>query len=502
MSTNRNTRRLVWANAVVPLAATAQRDADFALDTASRVKHVVHNIISMHLLSLPHPAASNATSEADATTLPSTEELLRNIWSWKDVQLGDGADHIVPRRQRRRRRVEWLPRSEAIRQFQDLFVGMTIRIVGNANAGLRVVLGGAQVSNEVILPVHPSCFFGAPDHDFGDLERTFTVEECSVLSTCARLNFILVMQEENSGSDAVRKRDTVSEKLAIQYAVAYSLQKQVPSPSPCTRDDQSGMIQRIAGELAPIEGAESIMSHLCLVASGLSARPDKPGSGVIFRPHSSHDAHILMQLKRAVEIISVRNDGRKHDNAATSRGSRQGNSRRQHRRSSVSPAKMQQLRKKRMAAPGSTSRGRIKILLDGALRAGKMARNEAVVPIAPLQQYSSDESVPPDELMIPAIEAVKERAIAPAISSCVARLEAMQNGSSAQISLLRQRIHNFVDELSSECANEGSSSQLKQLANRLLHEPTMRIRQQMLFEDEMEAIIAEIERQLLTADKY
>jgi hypothetical protein len=47
-----------------------------------------------------------------------------------------------------------------------------------------------------------------------------------------------------------------------------------------------------------------MVHHLCLVAVGLAPRPRRPNREIVFRPFSSRDAHILLQLKRTADIIT------------------------------------------------------------------------------------------------------------------------------------------------------------------------------------------------------
>jgi len=519
----------------------------------------------LQLISLPYPTDNNEKS-ADTTQnirIPAVESLLQKCWSWKDMALGDGANHIVPtRRQRRRRRrggrVEFIPRSTAIRQFQMLFVGMEIVVVrdhgrddDDGNAGTaRVVLKtpcektGQMKSNEyeVDMPVPSNNLFE---------ETSFTVEECSVLSTCSRLNVILVLRskidDSSSSTNATKFESTKKElemvtQIASRHAVTYALLQQIQqqaSQQKSTKEQRNDDNVQVADRLAHIEGSHSISSHLCLVASGLTPRPDRhPNStDVLFRPYSSQDSHILMQLKRTVEIISVRGDHREAKRYSSNndvvgnprvQGSKQrrkttSSRRRRRRQHQIAPGRIiikEQQRKKvtTLDSPSQSSRGRIKTLLDGALRAGKAARNEGIVPeIAMLKQYClDDDGIPPKELSVAATEAVMERAIAPSIESCVARLAAMDNDTAKQISGMRQRVHNIVDQLTEEnvransmhCTSNNiksiqdgttatkSSSRLKMLANKLLHMPTVQLRQGKLSGDEMEEAVVGIEVQL------
>lgn len=183
---------------------------------------------------------------------------------------------------------------------------------------------------------------------------------------------------------------------AAQYAVGYHLQRQILSQRSKTTSllERAGLaswldlpvgvalendttasrspdgnqcteICQLARRLTSLEGAHSISTHLSLIAGGLAPRPNRPDREVVFRPYSSRDAHILLQLKRTVEVVSVLETNGGGDAAST--------------------------RKK-------GGRGRIKTMLDGALSAGKAARNEETVPeIRELKEYGSD-GTPPSAL--------------------------------------------------------------------------------------------------------
>jgi hypothetical protein len=91
-----------------------------------------------------------------------------------------------------------------------------------------------------------------------------------------------------------------------------------------------------------------------------------------------------MQLKRTVEIVSVQ--------SAKAQNKKWHNSK--------------NYKSQKKAIFGSPSRGRIKTLLDGALRAGKKARNESILPeIVKMKELCfDDDAVPPQDLSLPVIE--------------------------------------------------------------------------------------------------
>ena len=283
---------------------------------------------SIHLVSLP--------SRNDRFV--SGESLVRECWRWKDAKLGDGRDFFVPR-----------PR--ALKAFHDLFVGMELSV---ASEGDQVELQmdlppRGHEGVRVRLPLHR----GSEESSMSD-GCQYSIEECVALSNCARLDVILVLRGNGSNETA---------QMAARYAVAYNLQQQVSSrrsnsesllektgiaswldfpgavqqtTSGGSNEERTTEVNQLADRLTGSHETESISRHLCLIAAGLAPRPSRPGREVIFRPYSSRDAHVLLQLKRTVEVVSVDSNG--------------------------------------------FPKGRVKTLLDGALRAGKAARNEDAVP--------------------------------------------------------------------------------------------------------------------------
>ena len=103
-----------------------------------------------------------------------------------------------------------------------------------------------------------------------------------------------------------------------------------------------------------------------------------------------------------------------------------------------------------------------------------------------------------------------ESAIEPTVKSCISKLAALEDGTSERIARLRERVHRFVVDLAEQkkgtnaitiqhTFDEKEGHQLKQLANKLLHKPTMQIRQGSINTDEIEDSISRIENQLIEA---
>ena len=197
-----------------------------------------------------------------------------------------------------------------------------------------------------------------------------------------------------------------------------------PSPPPVDGSDRGAVeaVEELAGVLVPKDGIEDVCRHLCRVAAGMAERPSRPGRPTPFRPYSSRDAHIMLQMKRTKE-----------------------------------------------AASGS----RVKALFDAGLTAGKAARDERKVPqIAPLRPYGSDgryASAAPDGLTSCATEAATELAIEPAIRSCESRLLAME--SSEAVLAFRKRVGEAMAGVGIDLDSEQGLA-----VRRMMHDPIMAIR--------------------------
>ncbi len=293
-----------------------------------------------------------------------------------------------------------------------------------------------------------SCIFRIPlesqnaNDDEAPLEpeltsESFIIEECAALSNCARLDVILVLrktrvEDSNQPKNYNATISMEAAKNAALFAVAYNLERRVQSqqskptsflqrtgfsswfdlpgavdvdtlPSASTKTaattasitttrqttileltTKDTQIIPLASRLISLEGAPSIIQHLALIAGGLSPRPNRPNREVIFRPYSSRDAHILLQLKRTVEVISTLN-GKTAASATVFDADVASSEKKADDKSD----------KKLQRNFGRGGGGKIKILLEWALNAGKAVRNEAIVPqIRELKEYGSDRTPP------------------------------------------------------------------------------------------------------------
>ena len=125
------------------------------------------------------------------------------------------------------------------------------------------------------------------------------------------------------------------------------------------------------------------------------------------------------------------------------------------------------------------------------MTAGKAARNEKTVPeIIKLKEYGSD-GTPSSALAGLVAEAAIEKAVKPSVVACVAKLLAQESDTATQITTMRQRVNDIVVSL-------GDEKPLHKVANRLLHKPTMQIREGKLSQNDIEDVVRTIEKQLIS----
>jgi hypothetical protein len=121
-------------------------------------------------------------------------------------------------------------------------------------------------------------------------------------------------------------------------------------------------------------GPRDVARHLCLVAAGMASRPRRPDRPVTFRPFSSRDAHIMLQLKRTLDSLA-------HVQHRPSGGEGEGAAGRSRRSSS------------RNNNNNSNNSACCSTLLRHAQQAGKAARNPDKVPeLLELRRYGTGDN--------------------------------------------------------------------------------------------------------------
>jgi Glutamyl-tRNAGlu reductase, N-terminal domain len=177
-----------------------------------------------------------------------------DVWRWKDAILGDGRDFFVPKPQT----------VTALQQF-------------------------LKQNNE-------------------------NISECVVLSNCARFEILLVSDNDDDEVDVVSTISSllVSQVHSYQNKSRFQLPMPLDWPGAVDQDAYKSVMIRSESWHASVKdlskhwtclaGPRAICEHVCLVAAGMASRPRRPGRDVVFRPFSSRDAHILLQLKRTIAV--------------------------------------------------------------------------------------------------------------------------------------------------------------------------------------------------------
>ena len=369
---------------------------------------------SMHLISLPPLEDSSSLSSSQI-------KIVKEIWKWKDIVLGDGRDYFIPR-----------PR--ALRALSQILI---------------------RRSFEQVLSLGEDIDGSGNDNGKNNVKLDATIEECAILSNCARMDVLLYVTTNvtstNTSDDIINKNKNAIENqvlVATKTLVSNCLVNQLtlyqtmrnngkeggttagPSPmnifwegissfldlpgmvitdpetNKSNQHDKNTIIesssdtttattetsQTLMTLLECSSQLEDILSHFCLVAAGLAKRNSRPGRPVTFRPFSSRDAHIMLQLKRTVEVL-------------------------------VSMDKEQQQDKQQNS-------NHVKLVLECALSAGKAARDVNTVPIlAQLKKYDCEgkySTSAPTQLAAKAIKDVKKLAIQPAIDRCMDKLKSQK----------------------------------------------------------------------------
>jgi len=168
-----------------------------------------------------------------------------------------------------------------------------------------------------------------------------------------------------------------------------------------------------------LNDSRDIAQHLSLVAAGMAPRPRRPDREVIFQPFSSRDAHILLQLKRTLDVAGD------------------------------SPT--------------------LSTVLRFALQAGKAARNPDIVPelMELRNEYGTGNSkfdvTPPIEVSRKVADAAQRRAIDPIVQNCVDQLRSMEFGD---------RIRGFREQAVAYAMDDSEVAYIQ----KQLHNPTLQLR--------------------------
>eukprot|EP00535_Pseudo-nitzschia_heimii_P003736 CAMPEP_0197193000 /NCGR_PEP_ID=MMETSP1423-20130617/26225_1 /TAXON_ID=476441 /ORGANISM="Pseudo-nitzschia heimii, Strain UNC1101" /LENGTH=496 /DNA_ID=CAMNT_0042646045 /DNA_START=118 /DNA_END=1608 /DNA_ORIENTATION=+ len=359
---------------------------------------------------------------------------IRRLWEWKDTALGDGRDFFVPRPKMLMALQHYL-----IDNIPDL---TECSIISNC-ARLEVIC----------------CCYCYPSSELRNPEVAEQNQE-DLLARSITNCFVVQMDHYMNMS----KNSNAWTKLMLPLQVNGDrpesiLTTDAPKMSFCHSNYHDSWWDISIGP-------EAILPHICKISAGMGRRPRRPDRPVVFRPFSSRDAHILLQLKRTRENIGF------HGNIIMEK-----------KRSSDGIERREELSiRKRKLLP---------MILDCALRAGKAARNPVIVPeINELKDLTSAESslntVSERKTSERVAKAAYERGIEPLIKECLMKFNDSACNIDSQIAEFRQCAFEFLQEIeaigkTSDCnVNIGDEKPVQQelrlWLNRRLHEPTIKLR--------------------------
>lgn len=286
------------------------------------------------------------------------------------------------------------------------------------------------------------------------------IKECAILSNCARLDILVSLDFGqsiiNSGQEEIDVKRIISAVVSSQLEVFQSkkTERNAFIEGVSSLLDLPGMVDEtidisveITTELESLleikSEVDDILRHFSFVAAGLAQRASRPDRDVVFRPFSSRDAHIMLQLKRTAEV--------------------------------------------------SKEFTTMKTIFDTALSSGKGARNPKECPsLNKLKGYDGEgkysQAAPPPKLAREVADDVVDLIIEPQVQKGIQRLRA--NAAASSITYLRSQAELLYNPDDKDSAK---------IVNRLLHEPTMKLRDGV--DVDVAKIISSIQEELASKNK-
>jgi hypothetical protein len=375
---------------------------------------------------------------------------IRHIWEWKDTTLGDGRDFFVPK-----------PKTlMALQQYilENIPNLIECSIISNC-ARLEVLCSY-------------SCSLSFDQYSREGINKNEKLQEellARDISNC----FISQLDHHRN----VSKDSNAWVKMVMQLPINVDRPESVLTRKPPTIDSMQPVSYYDSWWNVTV-GPKAILTRLCKVSAGMGSRPRRPDRPVVFRPFSSRDAHILLQLKRTRENIgfsSIGDDISVREYRSTSKNKMKETNK----EGEYSTTKQQQKRKL------------LPMILDYALRAGKAARNSDIVPeIEELKEMTSAESsvcsASDQQTSKKVADAAFEKGIHPLIIECVAKLGDSTNNIDRRIADFRRNAFGFLPEIITDGITKRDDNanndtivlqqELRSWLNRRLHEPTIELR--------------------------
>ena len=345
---------------------------------------------------------------------------VRRLWEWKDTALGDGRDFFVPKPKTLMALQHYL-----LENIPNL---MECSIISNC-ARLEILCSHS----------YPSPF----EKDGREGETNYETQQGELLARDISNCFVAQLDHHTNTSKKSNAWNKMFQQLPMNVdnpdSVLTTMPPSINPMKPISRYDSWWNVT---------VGSKAILTHICKVSAGMGRRPRRPDRPVIFRPFSSRDAHVLLQLKRTRENVGTKTED---ENSSSKQPSRQ---------------KL------------------LPIILDYALRAGKAARNSNIVPeILELKEMTSAESsiisASEQQTSERVANAAYEKGIQPLIMECVAKLNDSANNIDRIVVEFRQNAFVFLKDMENEGDHDDEKilqQDLRSWLNRRLHEPTVELR--------------------------
>ena len=314
----------------------------------------------------------------------SFSKAIQQAWRWKDSVLGDGRDFFVPK-------------PKTLAALNALLLQQCIDI----NIQECAVLSNCA-RFEIILVCNPT----------DTIHLTTTISNCIAAQIISHQHRPFpILQDQFSKFDRPELIQAI-QPTAFKHTTP-TLTLTLPATTlPTTTLTTTALAQDLSTHWTHLTGPDHICRHLALVAAGMAERPNRVGRPVPFRPFSSRDAHILRQLKRT-EAIGPR----------------------------------------------------VKTVLDYALRAGKAVRDVTIVPeIAVYHTFTVD---PPAAIMEQVAKVAVIKGIEPLVGECVLKFRAMNQSEAIQ----------ELREQAEQLLIHDSNSKERAWINQQLHGPTLELRE-------------------------
>jgi hypothetical protein len=237
------------------------------------------------LLSLQHPEHTGRFSKTVA-----------DVWRWKDAVLGDGRDFFVPR-----------PKTlAALQRYLQAYVvdepkiDAVVVLSNCARLELLVVIGSRDNNNKN----HEDEDEKPPIRGGGGGDGTSpSSPSCSLLQESISHALLRQVQHVQKLRFGPPPLDWPASIMATSSTRSSSSNHVDHNSS----DMDRAMVEELARHWQIYDTMPAILTHWCHVAAGMASRPNRPdrhsndtNNNICFRPFSSRDAHIMLQMKRLV----------------------------------------------------------------------------------------------------------------------------------------------------------------------------------------------------------